>query len=184
MRTSPQDPGWAAQQNEEEVLLWSEELGVNMWQSVSVSNSPLTHNQHQPFRNSFENKVWEVYFLKKRVRSFIEIRILCWLCFRVYLYMHMYMVVTIQHFEYPVRWQKLLGSARSGSTALSYRNCVITLVGGWWGQSIARAFTRWMMNIYIYIYIYIWICVYVYLFELIYVCVTAQWQLQDWYMWK
>ena len=27
-------------------------------------------------------------------------------------------------------WQKLLGSARSGSTALSYRNYVITLVGG------------------------------------------------------
>ena len=39
------------------------------------------------------------------------------------------------------RWQKLL---RSGSTALSYQNCVITLVGGWWGQSIARAFTRMM----------------------------------------
>ena len=33
-------------------------------------------------------------------------------------------------FKYPVRWQKLLGSARSGSTALSYRNCVITPVGG------------------------------------------------------
>ena len=38
------------------------------------------------------------------------------------------------------------GSARSDSTALSYRNCVITLVGGWWGQGIARAFTRWMMK--------------------------------------
>ena len=36
----------------------------------SVSNSLLTHNQYQPFRNPFENKVWEVYFfLKKRVRS-------------------------------------------------------------------------------------------------------------------
>ena len=32
-------------------------------------------------------------------------------------------------FKYPVRWQKLLDSARSGSTALSYQNCVITLVG-------------------------------------------------------
>ena len=31
----------------------------------SVSNSPLTHNQHQPFRNPFENKVWEVYFSKE-----------------------------------------------------------------------------------------------------------------------
>ena len=30
---------------------------------------------------------------------------------------------------YPVRWPKLLGSARSGSTALSYQNCVIT--PGW-----------------------------------------------------
>ena len=59
----PQDPGWAAQQNKEEVLLWSEELWVNMWQSLSVSNSPLTHNRHQPFRNAFANKVWEVYFL-------------------------------------------------------------------------------------------------------------------------
>ena len=33
-------------------------------------------------------------------------------------------------FKYPVWWQKLLGSDRSGSTALSYRNWVITLVGG------------------------------------------------------
>ena len=30
---------------------------------------------------------------------------------------------------------------------LSYRNCVIILVGGWWGQSIAPAFTRCMMKI-------------------------------------
>ena len=32
------------------------------------------------------------------------------------------------------------------------------LVGGWWGQGIARAFTRCMMK-YIYIYIYIYACV-------------------------
>ena len=31
----------------------------------SVTNLPLTHNQHQPFRNPFENKVWEVYFSKE-----------------------------------------------------------------------------------------------------------------------
>ena len=61
----PQDPGWAAQLNEEEVLLWSEELGVNMLQFVPVSNSPLTHKKHQPFCNAFENKVWEVYFSKE-----------------------------------------------------------------------------------------------------------------------
>ena len=82
----PQNPDWAAQQNEEEVLLWSEELGVNMWQSVPVSNSPLTHNQHQPFRNPFENKVREVYFYKE-VCSFV---CYCWLCFHLYLYMYTY----------------------------------------------------------------------------------------------
>ena len=47
-------PGWAAQQNEKEVLLKSEEPGVNMLQSV---RSP-THLSHktlsQPFRNHFE----------------------------------------------------------------------------------------------------------------------------------
>ena len=32
-------------------------------------------------------------------------------------------------FKFPARWQKLLGSARSGCTTLSYRNCVIT--PGW-----------------------------------------------------
>ena len=35
--------------------------------------------------------------------------------------------IDIYFFKYPIRWQKLLGSARSSSTALSYRNCVITL---------------------------------------------------------
>ena len=65
-------------QDEEEVLLWlREELWVNMLQSVPVSNSPLTHNQHQPFRKLFENKVWEVYFYKVFIRHY------CWLCFRM-----------------------------------------------------------------------------------------------------
>ena len=90
--------GWAAQQNEEEVLLWSEELGANMWQSLSVSNSPLTHNQHQPFRNPFENKVWEVYF-SKEVCSFVIIFdyasaciciriVVSWLCNNKIVYCH------------------------------------------------------------------------------------------------
>ena len=35
-----------------------------------------------------------------------------------------------------------------------YRNCV----GGWWGQGIARAFTRCMMKKKCNIYIYIYIC--------------------------
>ena len=67
------------------------------------------------------------------------------LILRIYIYIFFF------SFKYPVWWQKLLGSTRSGSTALSYQNCVITLVGGWWGQGIARAFIRCMMkNIYIY----------------------------------
>ena len=48
--------------------------------------------------------------------------IYCW-------YIYIYIYIRENFF----RWQKLLGNARSGSTALSYRNCVITLVGGWWG---------------------------------------------------
>ena len=56
--------GWATHQNAKEVLLWSEELEVNMWQSVTVSNSPLTHKKHQPFWIK-----WEKYiFIKKCVR--------------------------------------------------------------------------------------------------------------------
>ena len=42
----------------------AEELGVNMWQSVLLQLTSHTY-QHQPFRNSFENKVWEVYFSKE-----------------------------------------------------------------------------------------------------------------------
>ena len=61
-----------------------------MLQSLSFSSSPLTHNQHQPFRNPFENKVWEVYFSKEvclfviivdYVSACICIRIVVsWLC--------------------------------------------------------------------------------------------------------
>ena len=46
-----------------------------------------------------------------------------YLCF--YLIWHIY-----NSFKYPVRGQKLLGSARSGSTTLSYWNCVFN--PGWW----------------------------------------------------
>ena len=44
----------------------------------------------------------------------------------VYIYIYIYIY---NSFKYPVRWQKLLCSAKSGSTALSYQNCVIT--PGW-----------------------------------------------------
>ena len=52
-------------------------LGVNMWQSVSVSNSPPTHNQLQPFRIKCERYI---FLIKKRVRSFVHY---CWLIFRI-----------------------------------------------------------------------------------------------------
>ena len=51
----------------------------------SVSNSPLFRLQltshTQPFRNPFENKVWEVYF-SKELCLFVHY---CWLCFRMYI---------------------------------------------------------------------------------------------------
>ena len=68
----PQDPGWAAQQNEEVVLLWSEELGVNMWQSVP---SP-THHSHLTYINPFAtlSKIkCERYIFSKEVCSFVII---------------------------------------------------------------------------------------------------------------
>ena len=65
----PEDPGWAAQQNEEEMLLWSEELGVNMWQSVP---SP-THLSHitniTPSATLSRIKCERYIFLKKCFRS-------------------------------------------------------------------------------------------------------------------
>ena len=54
-------PSWAAQQNEKEVLLKTEELGGQYVAICSVSNSPLTHN---PFA-TLSNKVWEIYFYKE-----------------------------------------------------------------------------------------------------------------------
>ena len=53
-------------QDEEEVMIWSEELG-SIKQSVPVSSSSLTHQKHNPF----ENKVWEIYFYKE-VYSFVH----------------------------------------------------------------------------------------------------------------
>ena len=69
--------------------------------------------------------------------------------------------------KYPVRWQKLLGSARCGSTAFSYQNCVIT--NGWrlmragyrtyfhtlYDDCIYITIHYFLPYIYIYIYTYI-----------------------------
>ena len=56
------------------------------WVNIAVRpclHSFLTHNKH----HLFENKVWEIY-IKKCIRSFVEVVIISWLCFRVYLYTH------------------------------------------------------------------------------------------------
>ena len=64
--------GWATpSQDEKKMLLWSRgELG-SILQSVLVSSSSHTHKKH----HLFKNKVWEIYFLKGCIRSFIEVRI-------------------------------------------------------------------------------------------------------------
>ena len=63
-------------QDEKEVLLWSRK---NLGQ---YSHSFLTHNKH----HLFDYKVWVIYiFIKKCVRSFVEVVIISWLCSRVYL---------------------------------------------------------------------------------------------------
>ena len=108
------DPGWTAQQNEEEVLLWSGELVVNMWLSLSVSNSHLTHNQHQPFRNPFVKKVWEVYFYKEACsfvnwsRQFFSAFICMYMSIQhthtyiyIYIYIYIYLIYLLIHiYEY------------------------------------------------------------------------------------
>ena len=51
----------------------------------------------QPFRNPFENKVWEVYF-SKEVCSFFHY---CWFCFRMYMYT--YSCITAMQHKYESR---------------------------------------------------------------------------------
>ena len=79
----PQDPGWAAQQNGGEVLLWPEELGVNMLQSVP---SP-THLSHTTLSQPFRIKCERYIFLKKCVRSSLLLII----------FPHVYVYVLLYH---------------------------------------------------------------------------------------
>ena len=58
-------PGWAAQQNEKEVLLKTEELGVNMFQSFQSPTHLSLITLLQPFRMKCVTHI----FLKNRVRS-------------------------------------------------------------------------------------------------------------------
>ena len=93
-------------QDEEEVLLWSEELG---WICSCLFPSP-THLSHTTNINPFENKVWEIY-LYKEVCLFVHwSQHYCWLCFCIYLYMY----VAIQHWE----WGQWRGTMHSQTPAL------------------------------------------------------------------
>ena len=56
--------------------IWGQYVAV-----CSISNSPLTRNQYQPFRNPFENKMWEVYF-SKELCSFVDYVSAC-ICIRI-----------------------------------------------------------------------------------------------------
>ena len=88
-------------QDEGEVLLWSEELGVNI--VVCTRLQLISHTQ--PTSTLSRIKCERDIFIKKCVRSFIEVRHYCWLCFRLYLYyiyiyiyIYICIYVAIQHF--------------------------------------------------------------------------------------
>ena len=79
--------GWATPVKMRKKCCYGRDRNLGRYSSLSLSP---THNKHHPF----ENKVWEIYFfIKKCVRSFIEIRHYCWICFRLYLYMYMYAAI-------------------------------------------------------------------------------------------
>ena len=64
---------------------------------VNIAVCPCLHSSLTQHRNinPFENKVWEIHiFIKKRVRSFIEVVNHLWLCFCICLYMY---TLSIQH---------------------------------------------------------------------------------------
>ena len=73
-------------QDKKEVLLWSEEFG-SICSSLSPSPTHLSHTRNITLSRI---KCERYIFIKKCVRSFIEVRHYCWLCFRIYLYMYMY----------------------------------------------------------------------------------------------
>ena len=75
-----------SQDEAKEVLLWSEELGVNI--AVCPCLQLISHTQEtSTFK---EESVRDYIFIKKCIRSFIEVRILSVDCFRIYLYMYTY----------------------------------------------------------------------------------------------
>ena len=71
-------------QDEEEVLLWPRK---NLGQYSSLFLSP-THLSHTTNITLSRIKCERYIFIKKCVRSFVEVVINSWLCSRVYLYMY------------------------------------------------------------------------------------------------
>ena len=71
------------------------------WVNIAVCpclHSFLTHNKH----HLFKNKVWGIYiFIKKCIRSFVEVVIISWLCSHVYLYTCSILYVTRKVYFYP-----------------------------------------------------------------------------------
>ena len=76
----PQDPGWATQQNEKEVLLKTEELWVNMLQSVQSPTQLSYTTLSQHFRIKCER-----YFFSKEMCSFVIIvdHVSAYICIRI-----------------------------------------------------------------------------------------------------
>ena len=72
-----------SQDEAKEVVLWLEELGVNI-AVCPVSCSSLKHKKHHPF----ENKVWEIYFYKE-VYSFVH-----WSSYIMFDYVSAYICIT------------------------------------------------------------------------------------------
>ena len=61
----------------------------NLGQYVAVYPRLQLTSHTQPTSTTSRIKCERYIFIKKCVRSFIEVRHYCWLCFRVYLYMYM-----------------------------------------------------------------------------------------------
>ena len=83
-RLGLQAPGWAAQENGKETLLWPKE-----WGSICCSSvQPPTHLSHSKiFSNPFEHfqVKWEVYFSKEKCPLVVIVSSL-WFCMYMYMY--------------------------------------------------------------------------------------------------
>ena len=92
-RLGPQAPGWAAQENRKETLLWPEEWGSICCSSVPSpipSHSKTLSNPFEPFQIK-----WEVYFSKELCRSSLLCRRYASACICVCIAGHGYSTPTV-----------------------------------------------------------------------------------------